>query len=145
MPRAVKPWVGKTDDSAIPGEVKLRVWSKAKGHCEICTRLILAGEVKHFDHKIPLADGGKHAEGNLQIACVACHKEKTSGEATERAKVRAVAKSVNGFKSAPAKPIRSAGFPKTIKPQKQLTKPLPARRVDVFGRPVQKSDERAGT
>ena len=96
MSRAVPEWVAKHDDAKIPGEVRLRIWNRAKGHCQICTRLILAGEVKHFDHIKPLADGGGHREGNLQIACVACHKIKTGEEATERAKVRSGLKVLRG-------------------------------------------------
>ena len=118
MSRTIKPWTGKTDDAAIPSEVKLRIWNRAKGHCQICTRKILAGEIKHFDHKTPLADGGKHSETNLQIACVACHVQKTAGEATERAQVRAVAKSVLGLKPKPKQKIPSP--PKPPKPAPKL-------------------------
>lgn len=131
MARTVSEWVAKHDDAAIPGDVKLRIWSRAKGYCQICTRKILAGEPKHFDHMTPLADGGRHAEKNLQIACVSCHGKKTAAEATERAKVKAVAKSVLGLKAKPAKPLRGASFPKTSKaerpdPNKGLP-PLPRR------------------
>jgi hypothetical protein len=85
----------------------------------------MAGEVKHFDHVIPLADGGKHSETNLQIACVACHTEKTAGEATERAQVRAVAKSVLGLKPKPKAKIPSP--PKQPKPVTKAS--LPPRRM----------------
>ncbi|MGP2493323.1 HNH endonuclease [Mesorhizobium sp. PUT5] len=74
--------------------------------------------IKHFDHKTPLADGGKHSETNLQIACVACHVQKTAGEATERAQVRAVAKSVLGLKPKPKQKIPSP--PKSPKPAPKL-------------------------
>ena len=120
MARTISEWVAKHDDAAIPGDVKLRIWSRAKGYCQICTRKVLAGEPKHFDHIMPLADGGRHAEKNLQIACVACHATKTAGEATERAKVKAVAKSVLGLKAKPAKPLRGASFPKSDKPRKPV-------------------------
>lgn len=123
MSRRIPEWQGKTDDSAIPSEVKLRIWNRAEGHCQICTRKILAGEVKHFDHVTPLADGGLHAESNLQIACVACHTDKTAGEATERAKVRAVAKSVLGLK-----PKAKAKIPTAPKAPKAAPKQLPPRR-----------------
>jgi 5-methylcytosine-specific restriction protein A len=130
MARTVSEWVGKTDDAAIPGDVKLRIWNRAKGHCQICTRKILAGEVKHFDHIKPLADGGRHAEKNLQIACVACHATKTAGEATERAKVKAVAKSVLGLKR-PKQKIPTNNSLRT-KPERDPNKglpPLPPRKL----------------
>ena len=121
--RSVDEWIGKTDDSKIPGDVKLRIWNRAKGFCEICTRKILAGEPKHFDHVKPLADGGRHAEKNLQIACVSCHTTKTAGEATERAKVRAVAKSVLGLKR-PKQKIPSNNSLRT-RPERDPNKGLP--------------------
>lgn len=129
MARKVEEWIPKHDDAAIPSGVKLRIWNSAKGHCQICTRKILAGETKHFDHITPLADGGRHAETNLQIACVSCHATKTAGEATERAKVKAVAKSVLGLKAKPAKPMQGPSFAKSEKaatrdPNKGLP-PLP--------------------
>jgi len=128
MARTVKEWVGRTDDVAIPGEVKLRIWNRAKGFCQICTRKILAGEPKHFDHITPLADGGRHAESNLQIACVACHVVKTGNEATERARVRAIAKSVLGLKAPKQKiPSRQKSPPsKSPRIDKSALPPLPA-------------------
>jgi hypothetical protein len=128
--RKIPEWIGKHDDVAIPTEVKLRVWNRADGRCQICTRKILTGETKHYDHIKPLADGGRHAEGNLQIACVNCHSAKTSAESTERAKVRAKAKSVLGI-VAPKAPIKSAGFPTSAHKAKRAIReqlPLPPRR-----------------
>lgn len=124
MARTLPEWIGKHDDAAIPDEVKLRIWNRAKGHCEICTRKILAGEPKHFDHITPLANGGRHAEKNLQIACISCHGKKTAVEATERAKVKAVAKSVLGLKR-PKQKIPSKNDLRT-RPERDPNKGLPA-------------------
>ena len=110
MSRSTAEWKPKSDDAAIPDRVKLRVWNRADGKCQICTRKMLAGDVKLYDHITPLADGGRHAEANLQIACVACHSAKTSEESTARAKVRSKAKAVLGIKR-PAGKIKSAPFP----------------------------------
>ncbi|WP_247875304.1 hypothetical protein [Ochrobactrum sp. Marseille-Q0166] len=52
--RKIPEWVGKTDDAAIPEKVMLRLWDEYKGHCEDCARKIMAGEKKHFDHRIRL-------------------------------------------------------------------------------------------
>lgn len=125
--RAISEWQGKTDDSAIPDGVKLRIWNRANGQCQICTRKMAAGDVKHYDHVTPLADGGKHSEGNLQIACVACHAVKSAGEATDRAKVRAKAKSVLGIKR-PTGKLKSAPFPVTEKAESRSAKTMPPRR-----------------
>lgn len=129
MARTTSEWQPKSDDAAIPDRVKLRVWTKAGGRCQICTRPILVGEVKHYDHVTPLADGGRHAEANLQIACVACHSGKTADESKARAKVRTKAKAVLGIKR-PAQTIKSPGFPVTEKAAKRLAKPaLPPRQL----------------
>lgn len=135
MARKVKPWRGKTHDSAIPGDVRLRLWSKCKGHCEACTRKILAGEKKAVDHITPLADGGEHDERNMQILCEGCHKLKTGKESTERAKVRNKAKSILGMKPPSKKPLKSAPFPKYEKPAKTSSKITP-RNTNIFGNKI---------
>lgn len=128
MARSIPEWSGRTDDSAIPDGVKLRIWNRANGQCQICTRKMAAGDIKHYDHIIPLADSGKHSEGNLQIACVACHTEKSAGEATDRAKVRSKAKAILGIKR-PAGKIPSAPFPSTEKAESRSSKALLPRRA----------------
>lgn len=129
--RKIPEWVGKSDDAAIPEKVMLRLWDKCKGHCEDCARKIMAGEKKHFDHRIALADGGRHAENNLQVLCVPCHTVKTGEEATERAKVRSKTSAIQGFKKS-KHPIPSRGFPKFEKPgriDKSALPPLPLSRL----------------
>ncbi|WP_127524641.1 HNH endonuclease signature motif containing protein [Mesorhizobium sp. Z1-4] len=131
MARSTREWIAKHDDAAIPPRVQLRIWERANGHCQICTRKIMAGETKHFDHIVPLADGGEHRETNLQVACVACHKDKTSEEAAERSKVRGKAKSVYGFK-APKQKIPGRGFGLSEHKAKRLsrtTQSLPPKRL----------------
>lgn len=130
MPRAIPEWIGRTDDADIPDRVKLRVWNRSGGHCGICTRKLMAGEAKHFDHKTALIDGGRHSETNLQIACVACHADKTAAEATERAKVRAKSKAVLGIRTAPVVKIKTGQrvvSERTAKNQANPKQPLPPR------------------
>lgn len=45
-----------------------------------------------LDHVLPLKDGGTHDADNLQLLCPPCHTDKTSIEATARAKKRRAAK-----------------------------------------------------
>lgn len=136
--RKVAEWIAKHDDANIPDGVKLRLWAKCDGHCQNCKRKMMAGEVKHFDHITPLADGGKHAESNLQVLCVPCHGDKTSGEASARAKVRSKAKAVLGIKQ-PKGNIKSPGLPKTSKARPASSKPMPPRVKDVYGRSIQRN------
>jgi len=95
--RALPEWIAKHDDAPIPSRVQLRLWERSGGSCQSCGRKIMTGETKHFDHKVPLADGGEHREANLQVLCVACHKAKTVTENRERARVRRKAKAALGL------------------------------------------------
>lgn len=138
MARTNPEWIGKNDDAAIPEKVALRLWERCKGHCQNCQRKIMAGEKKHIDHEKPLADGGRHAESNLQILCVPCHVQKTGEEATARAKVRAQTKAIQGFKS-PKKPIPGQGFPKPAKQPKTSTiSSLPPRALYAPAQPQER-------
>ncbi|MGO1050730.1 HNH endonuclease [Crossiella sp. CA198] len=38
-----------------------------------------------IDHAVPLVDGGRDEPGNVQVLCTACHADKTTTEAAERA------------------------------------------------------------
>jgi len=57
-------------------------WTKAQaalraaGHCEGCTRKLLAGDY-HYDHRIPDAMGGSSDIDNCQVLCKSCHSTKT--------------------------------------------------------------------
>ena len=44
MPRSVDEWVGKTDDTPVPGRVKVRVFQRCKGCCHRCGRKIPVGD-----------------------------------------------------------------------------------------------------
>jgi 5-methylcytosine-specific restriction protein A len=66
MSRAVELWVGKNDDQAIPPRVRLRVFERYGGVCQISGRKIRAGEAWQCDHRIALVNGGRHEEANLQ-------------------------------------------------------------------------------
>jgi 5-methylcytosine-specific restriction protein A len=81
--RTVEEWRGKTDDSAIPARVRLRVFTRADGRCEKCDSKHL--KTPQFDHIIALINGGENRESNLQLLCDICHKLKTAGDVAEKA------------------------------------------------------------
>lgn len=84
--RAVPEWVGKTDDTPIPDRIKVRVFERAKGKCEKCTRKLYPGKWD-VDHIVALANGGSNRERNLQaLCCNPCH----SGKTREDVKTKAV-------------------------------------------------------
>lgn len=79
MSRAIPEWVGKTDDSAVPPRVKLRLFDKVCGFCQgPCGRWLGTGDKPfHADHIKALINGGENRESNLQILCDWCHADKT--------------------------------------------------------------------
>jgi 5-methylcytosine-specific restriction protein A len=86
MSRAVKEWIAKNDDQAIPRRVKVRVFKRDDGRCKICTTPV-EGKLPQYDHVIALANGGLHRETNLQLLCKPCHAEKTKADVAEKSKV----------------------------------------------------------
>jgi 5-methylcytosine-specific restriction protein A len=85
--RSTPEWHGKTDDSAIPVRVKLRVHAKAEGCCAKCGVEATTGQ---YDHAISLILGGENRESNLQFLCVPCHTAKTRLDVKLKAKVARV-------------------------------------------------------
>lgn len=88
--RTVEEWRGTTPDSAIPPRVRLRVWERAGGCCQICTRKLRPGDRWDCDHIVALVNGGAHAESNLQVACVSCHSAKTRADVAEKSRARRI-------------------------------------------------------
>jgi 5-methylcytosine-specific restriction endonuclease McrA len=121
--RKIPPWVGTTDDAKIPLQVQLRILQKQGGRCAITGHKFVPGNEKHLDHKIPIADGGMHAEVNLQWILSDEHRAKTSDEASVRAKVRSVAARHAGLER-PGK-AEIAGPKKKEKPQLRVAAGMP--------------------
>lgn len=101
--RSITGWKGKTDDASIPPRVRLRIWDRDEGKCQgPCHRKLHPGDTVHYDHKVPLKDGGEHREENLQLLCEGCHIVKTGLEATARAHIDAIKKRHRGIKREPS-------------------------------------------
>lgn len=100
-------WIGATPDARVPPRVQLRILDRQAGKCAATGRKFRVGDPKRLDHIKPLADGGAHAEGNLQWILDATHKAKTRAEAAVRKTVRAKAKAHAGIKRPPARPLES--------------------------------------
>ena len=112
MSRSVPEWIGKTDDSAIPDRVKLRVYAKAKGCCVKCGVETLDGQ---YDHAISLILGGENRESNIQLLCVPCHKAKSRLDVKLKAKVARVRKRHLGIRKKSRFPgSRDSKFKKRI-------------------------------
>lgn len=117
MTRTLPIWHGKTDDAAIPDRVRLRVLEKAGGRCEACTRKVGPALPFEIDHRIRLADGGKHSEDNLQILCIECHAQKSGEEKTAKAKRDRIIKKRYGIGKPKRRPLpgtRASGIRKRM-------------------------------
>ena len=81
--RAVPEWIGNDDGTAIPARVKLRVYYRFGGICQICfaKEKVLGPE---YDHRVALINGGKHAESNLVPVHPRCHQAKTRQDVAEK-------------------------------------------------------------
>ena len=89
MTRKVPEWIGKTDDTAIPPRVKLRIFETYDGKCYQTGRKLSAGEYD-FDHVLALCNGGQNREGNLAPIYRPAHREKTKLDVAQKAKDRRV-------------------------------------------------------
>lgn len=96
--REVPEWIADHDDQAIPARVKLRVFERFGGKCAITGRKFMPGDRIEFDHIIPLALGGAHAESNLQIVTPEAHKAKTRADVQVKAKVQRLREKFMGMR-----------------------------------------------
>lgn len=111
--RSVDEWIGKNDDAAIPPRVRLRVFERFNGICQLSQRKIMAGDAWDLDHIKALWRGGEHRESNLHPVLKQPHREKSAEEQSIQAKCDRVRKKHLGiFPKSKAK-IQSRGFPKS--------------------------------
>ena len=103
--REVVEWRGKTDDSAVPPRVKLRIFERHKGVCYLSGIKIRPGDAWELEHVVALCNGGTHSEDNLAPALVAPHKVKTRADRRVKAKNDRVRKRHLGIR----KPSRFLG------------------------------------
>jgi 5-methylcytosine-specific restriction protein A len=89
MSRAVDEWIGKTDDTAAPPRVRVRVFDRCNGCCGQCGRKISAGERWTLEHLIALINGGQNRETNLGVTCAWCLPAKNGADVAEKSRVYA--------------------------------------------------------
>ena len=103
--RSVPEWIGKTPDTPIPPRVKVRIYDRARGRCEVCAVWIGAGNEWDADHRVALVNGGENRESNLQCLCSWCHSTKTRRDVAEKSRVVQRRKTHLGIRKA-KQPIR---------------------------------------
>jgi len=71
---------GRLKRVTIPEWVKKAVFYRDRGMCGYCnmdiSRLVAIGNKKHFDHIVPLAQGGLNDVTNIQLLCETCNTGK---------------------------------------------------------------------
>jgi len=118
LPRSVPEWIGKTDDSAIPPRVTLRVWDRCEGTCHRCGRAIPVGDAWIIEHLVAIILGGRNAERNLCLTCSWCKPLKDAEDVAEKSKTAAVKAKFLGIKTK-----KPGGFPPRKK-QHTATRPI---------------------
>lgn len=108
--RTVEEWIGKNDDAAIPPRVRLRVFEKFSGICQLSNRKIMAGEAWDLDHIKALWRGGEHRESNLHPVLKQPHREKSAEEQSIQAKCDRIRKKHLGIYPKSKATIKSRGF-----------------------------------
>ena len=128
MARSVPIWIGKTDDSAVPPRVRLRVWDGEQGKCHRCRRKIPSDDAWIIEHRQAIILGGANAEPNLCLSCSWCKPAKDAEDAAAKSKIASTRAKHLGIR--PPSRIRSAGWGKAA-PQKTASTPL-TKRVGYF-------------
>lgn len=105
MARSTDEWIGATDDTAIPPRIRLRIFQRAEGRCEVCTRKLMPGDAWQADHIVALVNGGANRESNLRCICDWCHKAKTRADVAEKSRTRRVQAKHAGVKSTSRTPM----------------------------------------
>ncbi|MEO1503143.1 MAG: HNH endonuclease [Pseudomonadota bacterium] len=85
MTRRVPEWIGSHPDQKIPQRVRLRVFERFNGVCQISKRKIQVGEAWEIDHKLSLKNGGEHRESNFRPVLKTFHKKKSAQDQKDKA------------------------------------------------------------
>lgn len=96
--RTIKEWIGKTDDTAIPARVKIRIIARQSNKCFLSGIEFRPGDKIEFDHATALWLGGENRESNLRAVLADKHKEKTRAEAPIKAKVQRMREKHHGIR-----------------------------------------------
>lgn len=113
MSRSVPEWVATHDDQSIPPRVRLRLFERYAGICQLSQRKIMPGDQWDLDHIKALWRGGEHREDNLHPVLRASHREKSSEEQTIQAKCDRIRKKHLGIHPKSKVKLKSAGFRKS--------------------------------
>jgi 5-methylcytosine-specific restriction endonuclease McrA len=93
---------------------KALAFERCAGHCEGCTRKLLAGDF-HYDHEIPDGIGGEAVLENCRVLCRSCHAIKTPKDITRIAKAKRNRRKAAGIRKPSTMPgSRNSPWKKTF-------------------------------
>ena len=111
--------VGTTKRRSMTPARRLRIFEANKGMCITCCQPIKAGDRWFIEHKRALELGGEDTDDNCAPAHYACKAEKDADDHHRAAKAKRAKQRHLNIRTAPAKPIQSAPFPKSEKASKR--------------------------
>jgi 5-methylcytosine-specific restriction protein A len=126
MARSTAEWIGKSDDTAVPPHVRLRVLQRANCICAECGNEIDGTKRWICDHRVAIINGGENRENNLGPIHEACDKTKTAADVALKSIVYHKAAKNYGISLRKGPPIRSAGFQRRP-PQRTASRPIERR------------------
>lgn len=118
--RDVSEWIGADDNTPIPPRVKVRLFQKFGGFCQICTLSIRGKLLAEYDHAVALINGGANRENNIQLVCSECHKGKTRQDVAEKSRMARKRMKAIGIRK-PSR-LKSRGFERSP-PQRTASRP----------------------
>jgi hypothetical protein len=127
MPRAVKKWIGKDDNTPVPPRVRDRVLTAKGEKCHACGRQIRTGEKWTCEHLIALINWRATAEAphgnresNLDVTCCNCLAPKNAADVAEKSIVYSKRLKARGIKPHQWRPMagtRASGLRKRMNGQ----------------------------
>lgn len=72
---------------SVSNRERARLFALHAGECHICGVKISSGEAWELEHVLPLAYSGDDSDSNRKPAHIKCHREKTTQDRTDIAKV----------------------------------------------------------
>lgn len=100
-----------------PAKERARLFELRAGVCYLCNGKILVGDAWEIEHRIPFAISGDDTDGNLELAHVKCHRDKTSVDAGVIAKTKRQSDKHRGIRPTSGRPLagtKASGWRKRL-------------------------------
>lgn len=98
MTRPVREWVGRDASTPLPARVKLRIFDRFGGNCDVCGLQCGPYRNPEYDHRPALINGGENRESMIRLVCRPCHRVATHADVAEKAATARVRKKHLGIK-----------------------------------------------